>query len=634
MRILTLVSLLFSITNIFAAQTDFAVNKGWYAYRDLTDSGFSSKFNELRSKGYRMTDVEAYQVGSSMRYAMLWEKNDNRSWAEHRNLTSSQYNAKWRQYRDQGYRPTDIEGYRTDSNSTRFAGVWINNREQYKWVSVRNLSSSAYAEKFQELKNQGYYPVDLEAYDSSNGLQFAAIWYKHRNNPIWVQSRNLTRSQYQDAVNQNQQQGFAMVDYERYDTSSGARYAAIWHKGETTKPIVRTNRNELQYANLYREYRDDGYRPVDFERDGNAYGAIWAKAIPRVADYPPRKDLNNLLSEYAEAENLPGISAAIYHNGRLVWSHGEGETSQSGKVAHGYSIYPIASVSKVIGGTLFGKLEENGALNNGARVNIKGSDRTDKHLRSVPAEHSHRLRNILAHTSCITHYSSGESSSCDISRSFGIGNVNTHYSNQVDAAKRIWREGLLDNCSIGGTKCYSTHAFTLLGAALEAASGKTVPALIKDELALPFRLPSLRAMYTTSNLPSNYERSSWYSNNSVTSRGNNSWKVFGGGIESNAVDLARFGWLTGTGRITSKEFRDNVLFATQANSSYAYAWRVDTINSRRRARHGGSWTGARSELAVWPDDSLAIAILSNQSGHDGLASLASAMANLVLDQQL
>lgn len=166
---------------------------------------------------------------------------------------------------------------------------------------------------------------------------------------------------------------------------------------------------------------------------------------------------------------------------------------------------------------------------------------------------------------------------------------------------------------------------------MEAATGRTVPQLVREELAIPFKLPSLRVLYTNSSIPSDYDRAAWYNNGTKRSRSNNSWKAFGGGIESSAKDLSRFGWLTGAGRITSPTFRDNVLLTKQPNSNNGYAWGISTQNSRRLVRHNGSWTGARSQLSVWPDDSLSIAILTNQKGHSGLGGLANEIANLILN---
>lgn len=617
--VFSLLSSLLLTTDVFSAQTDYRENVGWYAYRDLTSSNFSQRFSELSNDGFRMTDVDAYQTDEGMRYSMMWEKNDGRGWAEHRNMSSDSYYAKWKQYRDKGYRPTDVEGYMNGS-SLQFAGIWIENQENISWYSYRNMTDESYGVKFSELSKSGYYLVDMEAYNTPYGLRYAAIWYRNDNNIAWAQYRNMSRERYQEEVDLRSSLGYVMVDYETYQYNGREVYAAIWHKDDSPGRYIRTNRSELQYANYFRQYRDDGYRPVDFEREGDRYGGIWAKVRPLIAHYSHKPALDSLLSNYRSNNDLPGISAAIYHNGALVWSQGFGVTSDSGKIAHGKSVYPLASISKVIGGTIVGRLEDQGQRFNGVPVSIAGGDTTRSHVPAMPVEHSHTLQQLMSHTACIPHYNTDP----------GIPNQTTHYATQMAAAASVWNEDLLSGCSMGSLSSYSTHAFTLLGAAMEAATDRTVPQLVKEELADEFGLPSMRVLYTTPSLPDNYERSEWFSGGNPVSRSNNSWKAFGGGIESNPVDLAKFGWNVADARLTSASFRDNNLLTRQPQSVYGYAWFVSSQNSRRRASHSGSWTGSRGQLSIWPDDSLSIALLSNQNDHDGLSTLADDMADLIL----
>ena len=96
----------------------------------------------------------------------------------------------------------------------------------------------------------------------------------------------------------------------------------------------------------------------------------------------------------------------------------------------------------------------------------------------------------------------------------------------------------------------------------------------------------------------------------------NSWKVLGGGMESNAVDLARFGWAALDGQIVSRTSRLwNTRTGTATYTSdgseapiVGLGWEMDA----QYASHGGSWRGARSELLLAVNDGISIAILSNR----------------------
>jgi CubicO group peptidase (beta-lactamase class C family) len=100
--------------------------------------------------------------------------------------------------------------------------------------------------------------------------------------------------------------------------------------------------------------------------------------------------------------------------------------------------------------------------------------------------------------------------------------------------------------------------------------------------------------------------------------------VLGGGLQIDAPDLARFGWFVLNGWVVSDSVRDNRLWRSLTDGLRTWsntrnnappvglAWEVRNRNGRRVAEHGGSWVGARSHLAVYRDDGLVIAILSNQ----------------------
>ena len=601
---------------------------GWVSKRDLTSSQFATEFNKYKN-GYVMIDIDGYQVGNSVRYSMVWRKNtDGRAWAEHRNLSSAQYSSKWNYYRDRGYRPLDIAAYQNGSQ-LQFAGIWVKNLENIAWSSHRNLTSQSYGTIYSQKRAAGYRLVDMEAYQTSSGLRYSAIWYKNTDNRSWTQLRNMTRSTYLQQVSTKGSQGYMVVDYERYSTPSGTRYAAIWEKKPGYAYQLRTNRTEKQFANLWREYRDKGYRLVDFERHGNSYAGIWLENDSRYR-YNKKSQLNNAVTDYLDDNSLPGISVAVIQNGTTLYRRGFGFADVlNNKVAHSGTVYNSASVSKVIGATLAAKLEQEQQLRSGSSFYLDLSDRTDAYLTNAPARHTHTVEELLSHYACIPHYDTNP----------GIANQTTHYWTATSAVQSIWNNNLITGCSIGTNRNYSTHAFTYVAAVLEQATNRTIRQLLDNELFNPYGLSSMRMQYGSNFLPYNYERAVPYSDSNLpTSYSNNSWKALGGGIETNVYDLARFGWKVLNGQIVDANTRDNRLW-TRADASFwssqGLAWRLRTKNGGKRvAEHGGSWTGARSFLRAYRDDGLVIAIMSNRTDHNDandIDDLADELADIVFD---
>ena len=304
-------------------------------------------------------------------------------------------------------------------------------------------------------------------------------------------------------------------------------------------------------------------------------------------------------------------------NGTTVYRRGFGwaEVDQQ-KAAHGETVYLAASVSKVIGGTLAAKLEDEGQLADGTPVALDLTDPTSTYVANLPAAHSHTVQDLLAHLGCLWHYSTGPEP------------PGGFYSTATNAMQQIWNTPPLAGCTIGVSRNYSTHGFTFVGAVLEQATGRPIDRLVKEEIAEGYGLSSLRAQFETSSLPSNYERAAPYNDAGFeTSYEDSSWKVLGGGIEVSAVDLADFGWKTLNAQIVDAAARDNRLWtrvrSTQPNG---LAWEVRSVGGKRVAEHGGSWSGARSHLRVYRDDGLVIAILSNRRGHDPSVLATSASA--------
>ena len=249
---------LLTIPSMQASVLKFEKNIRWLSFRDLTDSEFNEKFIEYK-KDYILVDTESYEVRSRSRYAMVWRKNtDKRNWAAFRNMSSNEYHQKWAYYKSQGYRPSDIESYFVNGIQ-KYSGIWVKNKENYDWSSKRNLTASEYSIYFQEQKHKGFRVVDIEAYQTSEGLRYAAIWVQNKENISWAQFRDMSRSSYQNKVNEYSSKGYILVDLEVYKVGSSEKYATIWEKRSGFAYQVRTNLSELQFANLWRQYRDQGY---------------------------------------------------------------------------------------------------------------------------------------------------------------------------------------------------------------------------------------------------------------------------------------------------------------------------------------------------------------------------------------
>jgi CubicO group peptidase (beta-lactamase class C family) len=619
-------------------------NIGWSSHRGLSLQELSDNYAERSAAGQIPLNIGAKRKGGGPEFSIVWRDNvDDRGWKAHWNLTSAEYHALWEQYRDQGYRPLNVTGYRVTGGNDRFAGIWVENRENLGWVSYRGLTHDEYGDFFQEWRDKGYRPIDLEMYETGDGPRIATIWYENVDNVAWAQFRNMSRERYQQEVDDRGAAGYLMIDYDSYDGDD--EYAAIWEIPAVARPPyqIRTRREDPDFANYWRQYRDEGYRPFHVENHGDNsndhFAGIWVQNLDRF-DYDRKGDIDNAVDAYRSANDIPGISVAVIRGGEVLYQRGFGWADvDDEKAAHGQTVYNAASVSKVVGGTLAAKLEAEGVLRSGASVSLDMTLPTSSFLTGIPAHHTHTVEELTAHLSCVAHYDTSPD----------IDNLSGHYPTALAAAKQFWNTGLVSSCPVAsGNPSYSTPGFTLLGAVLEDVTGERIADLVKSEITVPYGLTSMRPQWETIDshgiqvgvMRDDYERAKHYDDdNDEDDYDDTSWKVLGGGIETNPVDLARFGWLVLSGQVVSPAVRDNRLFApvspgcgpddTGGLCSYGVAWNRGYHGARRIVEHGGSQTGARSHLRLYRDDDLVIALMSNRTEHD-IWTLCDSIGDIVL----
>lgn len=614
----------------------------WYSYRDLTGQRYGELFQQLSDQGLMLVDIEAYPQGNATRYAMAWTANpERRGWASYRDMTAERYGERWKEFSDRGWRPVDIEAYPTP-NGLRYAGIWVENRERVRWASRRDLTAAQYGEWFDEQRAAGMRLIDMEAYPAQGGLRYAAIWVHNGDGREWAQLRDMTREAYQQNLEQRGAQGFSVVDIEAWNTPGGMRYAAIWEKRPGNRAFqVRSDRTAQQFADLWAQYRDEGYRLQDFERydtpGGPRYGGIWVENDARFR-HRRKGQIDTAVQNYLNTNRLPGISVAVIHRGNIVYRRGFGMADvANNRTAHSETVYDIASLAKPVGGVLAARIANRPVRAGGTRA-LDLSRTTRSYLTDMPAHHTHTVAQLLAHLGCVPHYGTTPANA----------NQTTHYTSQAAASASIWDTNLVANCVVGTTRSYSTHGFTYVGAVIEGATGRTIPQLLQSEITGPLELGSLRVPYATATLPANADRAVPYNDNGPAgSYTDSSWKILGGGMESHVVDLARFGDAVRRGQLVNANIRDNQLWApvrTGCGTSVAGActgglgWALNNVDGRRVAEHGGSWVGARGHLQVYRDDELTIAVLSNRrttatltqgTNHDP-STLTRQIANIVL----
>lgn len=269
----------------------------------------------------------------------------------------------------------------------------------------------------------------------------------------------------------------------------------------------------------------------------------------------------------------------------------------------------IASVSKAVAGVLTMRMVEQG------QVDL--DDDTRDWVPTMPEHHTHELGDLLSNRGCVRHYQSGQD-----------GFRNQSYATALAASQQFWDDDLV--CTVGQYS-YSTHGYTLFGAALEAAGGDDVKDLVREKLTNPVGLGTLAPQNLSD--PSVRRMSIYTDNDQKVSIPSNDWKVLGGGIDSNAYDLGRFGAKLAAGQILSQDSLDTMWTVPNANSTYAHGWSTGTDDGHQVVAKDGSWTGNLAYLRIYPDDGIVVAVMMNdRSGNQSATQLGRDIGGIILDE--
>jgi serine beta-lactamase-like protein LACTB, mitochondrial len=256
-------------------------------------------------------------------------------------------------------------------------------------------------------------------------------------------------------------------------------------------------------------------------------------------------------------------------DGKVVWTLGLGApTTQP---------FRLASVSKVLTAAVIARLVDRKALELDAPV--------QRYVPSFPDKGAPVTVRLLAgHLGGVRHY--GPQDFVQQGRTFRTATEGV----SLFAADPL--------AGPPGRYLYSTYGYTLIAAAVEAVTGRSFLEVLKAEIsALGLRCEA------------------------TDPEGGARWA--GGGLEATAMDLVRFAWAHRRGGGYISDATLEVMFAPQVDSlgqptGVGLGWRVSRDEEGRRfVHHAGNMDGARTVLVFYPDDGVAIAILSNKGGTPG-----------------
>jgi CubicO group peptidase (beta-lactamase class C family) len=299
----------------------------------------------------------------------------------------------------------------------------------------------------------------------------------------------------------------------------------------------------------------------------------------------------------------------------MVWADAWGWANIEAKTAVTTgSRFPIASISKAMTAAIVVRLAERGVLDldHDVREYVPAFPR-----KAFPVT----SRQLLSHQAGIRHYRRIRTkpwlSELYLNRAFP----------DLSSALTLFADDPLAFEPDAGF-LYSSFGYTLLGAAVEGATGKTFLDVLHEELLAPNHMSATGpdSSDAISGRTSDYVAAQAPGTVRAARATNSSYKWPGGGLLSTATDLVRFGQGMLANDIVPAEVR-NVMFTprllrggAENPMRYGLGWRVtairdaaDSTRSQAAVYHGGSGVGAESALVLIPGAGVAVAIMGNAS---------------------
>jgi CubicO group peptidase (beta-lactamase class C family) len=254
---------------------------GWVARHGLTSQQYQEAFNDyVGNHGMQLMDVSGYGTAFPL-YAALWVKTASPpAWQARHGLTATEYQTTFNQLTQQGYYPVLVNGY-TAVGGPLFSCIFEQGATD-PWIARHSLTSAQYQAAFNQFTSEGYLLDWVSGYLDGTQDLYAAIWRKPASAPAWQARHGLTSAEYQATFNQLVGQGYKPVVVCGYSDGAVDRYAAIFRQMPGAPAWqARHGLTTAQYQTTFDQLVAEGYRlelVSGYSVGGqDRFAAIWTK---------------------------------------------------------------------------------------------------------------------------------------------------------------------------------------------------------------------------------------------------------------------------------------------------------------------------------------------------------------------
>ncbi|MCC7054281.1 MAG: serine hydrolase [Gemmatimonadaceae bacterium] len=336
---------------------------------------------------------------------------------------------------------------------------------------------------------------------------------------------------------------------------------------------------------------------------GGTLDRLWPNPAPLTLPWSLRREalpttaaIDTLVRHTMDAARIPGLAVAVMRRGEVLLARGFGVAELENRT-------PVTDETMFQSGSLGKQFTAAGvlALVEDGRMALDSSVR--RYLPEVPATWQPiTIRHLLSHTGGVPDYTSDRF------------DYRKDYS---DADLIAMASALPLEFPAGARWNYSNTGYVLLGIIVTRVTGRPYDEFLRERIFTPAGMPTIRVITESAVVPhrahgylptaTGWDHAAW-----VAPRLNT---TADGSMLLSLRDMIAWNEVVRQRRLLRPESWALMLSATRLNSGraypYALGWFLGEANGHPVQEHGGVWQGFVSQYTRFPDDDLAVAVLSN-----------------------
>ncbi len=344
----------------------------------------------------------------------------------------------------------------------------------------------------------------------------------------------------------------------------------------------------------------------------------FAQVSPQAAELSAEsaRQVADIATKTLQSTGVPSASIAIVEHNRVVYAHAFGLANVSpAKAATAEMAYPIGSISKQFTANAVLLLQQRGKLS----IN----DPVAKYFPNFTRANEVTLRNLMTMTSGYEDFAPQD---------YTI----PAWRHAVDplANATAWATKPLD-FTPGTEWQYSNTNYVILGLIVQKVSGEPLMQFIRENVLDPLHLQDVFNTYTQrERLQVTGYISNAFAPVRVLPLEGNGWYFGDGDLAMPASTLAAWDIGIIEQKLLSpesyKEFETPFILANGENTHYGLGTYVRDLNGHRMLEHGGEVGGYVAENVVFPNDQIAIVVLTNETASSAAHIIAQQIAEQLL----